>query len=76
MNKDNPRWMSRRSFVVASAGFATTAALPLHRVGAAEKHEYSLVAAHGRARLIGAKNPDTAVWAYNGKVPGPEIRVR
>ena len=50
--------------------------MPLRPLVAAESHEYSLVAARGRTRLIGAKYPDTAVWAYNGTVPGPEIRVR
>ena len=27
-------------------------------------------------RLVGAQNPATAVWAYNGTVPGPELRFR
>jgi FtsP/CotA-like multicopper oxidase with cupredoxin domain len=26
--------------------------------------------------LVGGSYPETAVWAYNDKVPGPEIRVR
>src|SRR5687768_2426206 len=29
-----------------------------------------------RQRLVGATNPDTAVWTYNGTVPGPELRFR
>ncbi|NJO34505.1 MAG: multicopper oxidase family protein [Rhodospirillales bacterium] len=29
-----------------------------------------------RGRLVGGGHPDTAVWGYNGAVPGPEIRVR
>ena len=76
MNNDNPPWMSRRSFIVAGAGFTTATALPLHRVDTSVRHEYSLVAKRGRTRLIGAKYPDTAVWTYNGAVPGPVIRVR
>ena len=75
MNKDNPPWMSRRSFIVAGAGFATATALPLHRVEAATR-DYRLIATRGRTRLVGTKHPDTAVWAYNDAVPGPEIRVR
>jgi len=29
-----------------------------------------------RQSLVGAGNPDTAVWAYNGTVPGPELRFK
>jgi FtsP/CotA-like multicopper oxidase with cupredoxin domain len=29
-----------------------------------------------RQSLVGAGNPDTAVWSYNGRVPGPELRFR
>ena len=35
-----------------------------------------LEAAPGRAALLGRDRPRTDVWAYNGMVPGPEIRVR
>jgi len=30
----------------------------------------------GAVRLVPEPHPETAVWAYNGAVPGPEIRVR
>jgi FtsP/CotA-like multicopper oxidase with cupredoxin domain len=36
----------------------------------------TLVAAPGRTTLVGSPHPDTDVWAFNGRVPGPEIRVR
>jgi len=29
-----------------------------------------------RQSLVGAGNPDTAVWTYNGTVPGPELRFK
>jgi FtsP/CotA-like multicopper oxidase with cupredoxin domain len=35
-----------------------------------------LVARPGHAHLVGGSYPETAVWAYNDKVPGPGIRVR
>jgi FtsP/CotA-like multicopper oxidase with cupredoxin domain len=35
-----------------------------------------LVARPGRAHLVGAPYPETAIWSYNGAVPGPEIRLR
>jgi FtsP/CotA-like multicopper oxidase with cupredoxin domain len=37
---------------------------------------YSLVAERGRVPLVGAPYPETDVWCYGGRVPGPEIRVR
>jgi FtsP/CotA-like multicopper oxidase with cupredoxin domain len=38
--------------------------------------EVRLVAGSGRVPLVGAAYPETAVWAYNGTVPGPAIRAR
>ena len=32
--------------------------------------------AAARQSLVGAGNPDTAVWTYNGAVPGPELRFK
>jgi FtsP/CotA-like multicopper oxidase with cupredoxin domain len=75
MNMENHRRVSRRSFLAAGAGVAVATALPLRGTEAATR-DYRLVATRGRTHLIGAKYPDTAVWAYNGAVPGPEIRVR
>jgi FtsP/CotA-like multicopper oxidase with cupredoxin domain len=36
----------------------------------------TLTAAPGRTSLVGPPHPDTDVWAFSGRVPGPEIRVR
>jgi FtsP/CotA-like multicopper oxidase with cupredoxin domain len=36
----------------------------------------TLVASPGQVHLIGPARPATAVWVYNGTVPGPEIRLR
>ncbi len=38
--------------------------------------EFKLVAAPGRASLVGPPHPDTDVWCFGGRIPGPEIRVR
>nr|MBA3525605.1 multicopper oxidase domain-containing protein [Sphingomonas sp.] len=35
-----------------------------------------LQAAPATADLLGNGKPDVRVWAYNGQVPGPEIRAR
>jgi FtsP/CotA-like multicopper oxidase with cupredoxin domain len=32
--------------------------------------------AEARQSLVGAANPSTAAWTYNGSVPGPELRFR
>lgn len=37
---------------------------------------FSLVAKQARIPLVGAPYPATILWAYDGQVPGPEIRVR
>tara|TARA_R110000787_G_scaffold71626_15_gene159308 strand:+ start:489 stop:1940 length:1452 start_codon:yes stop_codon:yes gene_type:complete len=74
---DNSGRISRRSFLAGGTGFTALAVLPLRGgAAAATVPHYRFVAAHGRTHLLGAENPDTAVWAYNGAVPGPGIRVR
>ena len=35
-----------------------------------------LVLGSARQALVGAPHPETAVWAYNGSVPGPELRFK
>ena len=41
-----------------------------------EIKEYRLAAKLAVVNLTGNGHPDTAVWAYDGTVPGSEIRVR
>ncbi|WP_183905358.1 multicopper oxidase family protein [Rhizobium sp. BK008] len=68
--------MSRRGFVQASAGLLLAAGLPPSPVRAAGSNEYRIVAAPARARLAGPDRPETGVWAYDGTVPGPLVRLR
>lgn len=70
------RQISRRLFLAASGGLAATAAMPLRSALASGVREYRIIAAPGQARLVSEKQPMTAVWSYNGSVPGPEIRVQ
>ncbi len=49
-------------------------ALPAWPAGAAED-ERRLTAAPGQAFLLGEGRPPTSVWAYDGKVPGPVLRI-
>jgi FtsP/CotA-like multicopper oxidase with cupredoxin domain len=60
--------MKRRQFL----SLASLAALP--RLAGAQAR--ILRVAPARQHLVGATNPDTAVWAYDGSVPGPELRLR
>jgi FtsP/CotA-like multicopper oxidase with cupredoxin domain len=60
--------MKRRQFL----SLASLAALP--RLAGAQAR--ILRVAPARQHLVGAPNPDTAVWAYEGRVPGPELRFR
>lgn len=69
--------LTRRSVLVGGLGFAAMALMPVSRIRASEDVvEYRLTAAVGRAAIVGGAYPETSVWAYNGQVPGPEIRVR
>ncbi|MPY76156.1 MAG: multicopper oxidase domain-containing protein [Alphaproteobacteria bacterium] len=66
--------VSRRTFVLASAALLARPAFSAFPAHASAVREYRLTAAPGRVPLVGGEHPETAVWAYNGAVPGPEIR--
>ena len=69
--------VSRRALILGAgaAGFAT--ALPLRgSYGEHAAKEYLIVAKPATVNLTGRGSPDAAVWAYDGTVPGPELRVR
>jgi FtsP/CotA-like multicopper oxidase with cupredoxin domain len=68
--------LSRRTFLAASGAAAAVSVLRPWRTLAGPISEYRLVARPGHAHLVGGSYPETAVWAYNDKVPGPEIRLR
>ncbi|MCB1468281.1 MAG: multicopper oxidase family protein [Rhizobiaceae bacterium] len=70
---------TRRAFLTSAAAFASSTMLPIHWLQparAASIREFKLTAAPGRTRFAPAPYGETAVWAYNDVVPGPEIRVR
>ena len=58
------------------AVLATAAPLLPRTAAAARKREFTLTAAEAVLPIVGRNYPDTAVWAYDETVPGPEIRVR
>ena len=65
--------MSRRSLLGAGGGFLLATTL---RARAAAPIDRRIVAAPTRARLAGVGHPETDVWAYDGTVPGPIVRLR
>ncbi len=70
--------MPRRAFLGTAA--AAVAALPLaggvRRAAGAGPRSFTLTAAPATVKLVGGAWPATEAWAYNGTVPGPELRVR
>ena len=68
---------SRRAFLAGVTGLVAAARIP--RVAAEDSKpvkEFKLTATAGRVALVGKPHPDTNVWCYDGRVPGPEIRLR
>jgi FtsP/CotA-like multicopper oxidase with cupredoxin domain len=68
-----------RRRVLTSGGAATVAglmpALWKRSAAAPNVRTVSLTAKPSRVSMVGAEYPATAVWSFNGGVPGPEIRV-
>ncbi len=76
-----PAVASRRAFLVGLTGLTSgfVAAAEFRRAsadGSKAAMELKLTAAPGRVSLVGKPHPATDVWCYDGRVPGPEIRVR
>lgn len=70
--------LTRRSLLAASAvaGVAAAALPPWNRTAAKEMAAYRLTAKAGQVSLVGPSYPETRIWGYGGKVPGPVLRVR
>ena len=71
MSQPNRHAMTRRALLAGAAGAGLAGLLPR---GASAKG-FKLKATPARVALV-SDQPETAVWTYNGTVPGPEIRVR
>jgi FtsP/CotA-like multicopper oxidase with cupredoxin domain len=67
--------IDRRRFLELSAA-ATAAGLVPRRSYAAAAPRITLTPGKARLNLVGIPHPDTEVWCYNGKVPGPVLRAR
>src|SRR6516164_648707 len=66
---------NRRVFLAGLRGIV--ASLPTNALAefATPAKQFALTAGSGMASLIGKNRPTTKVWCYDGRVPGPEIRV-
>jgi FtsP/CotA-like multicopper oxidase with cupredoxin domain len=69
----NPKSQARRTFLATGAALGAAPWLP-H--AAAAQPEQRLLIASSTQSLVGGANPATAVWAYNGTVPGPALRLK
>lgn len=67
--------LTRRNFLISGAALAGAPAigLPL-RHAHGRTHRQRLSAGAAAIPLLGAKAPETRVWAYNASVPGPVLR--
>src|SRR5947208_13581903 len=69
--------VSRRALLLSAGAAGLGSGLPFRQgLADAEIKEYRLAAQPGVVNLTGRGYPDTAVWAYDARVPGPEIRIR
>jgi FtsP/CotA-like multicopper oxidase with cupredoxin domain len=68
--------ISRRGLLLAGAGLAIAAATRPWRVLAATAQTYRVVPGPAQAALVGGDYPPTDVWAYDGQIPGPTLRLR
>lgn len=68
--------LTRRHFLASVGGGALAATLPRFAAAATADSPFDLRAAPGRVQIGPDGYPATDVWAYNGAVPGPELRFR
>ena len=69
------RWKpSRRDVLAGGAALAAVAVVPLPSARA--EHAYRLTAIPAKTRIKAEPAGETAIWGYDGQVPGPVIRAR
>jgi FtsP/CotA-like multicopper oxidase with cupredoxin domain len=67
--------VDRRGFLRVAAALAAAPLAPAPARAAAQRL-FALEPRVARVPLVGEPHPDTEVWAYDGRVPGPELRVK
>lgn len=77
MPKPQRAMLSRRDLLFVGGATAAAAALPSWALSATPVKKFALeTSTQALSQIAPAPHPATRVWAYNGRVPGPEIRVR
>ncbi len=76
MNRYSLTAPTRRSFLQTSAAALALGAGSTVRLRSASAAKIELTAGTASVPLVGEGYPETAVWAFNGQVPGPVIRAR
>lgn len=66
---------TRRDFLRRTVALCTAISIP-QQGWAADPRAFTLVPKPGRTQLVPEEYGDTAVWCFNGTVPGPELRVK
>lgn len=69
-------FLSRRKFGIAAAGATMATFMRPASSSASAVNEQHIKIAPGQAQLSGPDGPHTPVWTYDGKVPGPTLRLR
>jgi len=67
---------SRRSFLLGVGATGLLSALPINSGRAGSDGVVKLSSKPTQFDILAGAGPITDVWAYNGRVPGPELRVR
>ena len=68
--------LSRRRLLLASGAALALAHLPRPLQAAPDQLSIDLEPQPSEAQLLPSDQPSTAVWSYNGQVPGPMLRLR
>jgi FtsP/CotA-like multicopper oxidase with cupredoxin domain len=68
--------MNRRALLAGGGSLLAATVIPGMDARASIAREFKLRAAPARVPIIGEPHPGTEVWAYESRVPGPEIRIR
>lgn len=77
MSVNNALTPSRRQLLFGSASLAGVSMFSKVTLSVdVSVKELRLVAAPSRVKLVGEPHPETEVWSYGGRTPGPEIRIR
>ncbi len=67
--------MRRRQFLQMAGGGAAAALCPPVAADIRSIKRLAIRAKAGRAHIVGPDLPATAIWGYDGQVPGPSIRL-